>query len=86
MRIDGEPWKQPLPSDDDTVMVEISHRGQVNILATNDCRSKSVHNPTPTTEDDEGVDTDEENEAEFRKFGAADTFKLPEEIDISRLS
>lgn len=87
MRIDGEPWKQPFPSDDDTVMVEISHLGQVNILATNDCRSKSMHHPTPTTQDEEGVDSDEENlEAEFRKFGAADTFKLPEEIDISHLS
>ncbi|KAM5580860.1 hypothetical protein ABKV19_010189 [Rosa sericea] len=88
MRIDGEPWRQPLPSDDDTVMVEISHLGQVNILATNDCRSKSMHNPlTPRAQEEEGVDSDEENiEAEFRKFGAADTFKLPEEIDVSRLS
>ena len=88
MRIDGEPWKQPLPSDDDTVMVEISHLGQVNILATNECRSKSMHNPlTPGAQEDEGVDSDEETlEEEFRKFGAADTFKLPEEIDISHLS
>ncbi|XVE49835.1 hypothetical protein DITRI_Ditri01bG0114000 [Diplodiscus trichospermus] len=43
MRIDGEPWKQPLPIDDDTVVVEISHHGQVNMLATQNCRSKSVH-------------------------------------------
>nr|XP_011460120.1 PREDICTED: diacylglycerol kinase 5 isoform X1 [Fragaria vesca subsp. vesca] len=88
MRIDGEPWKQPLPSDDDTVMVEISHLGQVNILATNECRAKSMHNPlTPRAQEDEGVDSDEETlEEEFRKFGAADTFKLPEEIDISHLS
>ena len=86
MRINGEPWKQPLPSDDDTVMVEISHLRQVNILATSDCRSKSMHSPL-TPHADEGVDSDEENlEEEFRKFGAADTFKLPEEIDIAHLS
>ncbi|XP_023635106.1 diacylglycerol kinase 6 isoform X2 [Capsella rubella] len=43
MRMDGEPWKQPLPLDDETVMVEISHHGQVNMLATNSCSSKSMH-------------------------------------------
>ncbi|KAL1203142.1 Diacylglycerol kinase 6 [Cardamine amara subsp. amara] len=43
MRMDGEPWKQPLPLDDETVMVEISHHGQVNMLAANNCRSKSMY-------------------------------------------
>ncbi|CAK9147185.1 unnamed protein product [Ilex paraguariensis] len=92
MRIDGEPWKQPLPVDDDTVVVEISHLRQVKILATHDCRSKSIHDPsTPVSYDAEEEDSnsnDEEESAgeEWRKFGAADTFKIPEDVDISRLS
>lgn len=89
MRIDGEPWKQPLPVDDDTVVVEISHLGQVNMLATHDCRSKSVDEPTsPTTLEDDG-DSDEDGSGygeEFKKFGAADTFKIPDGVDISHLS
>lgn len=44
MRIDGEPWKQPLPEDDGKVIVEISHLGQVKILATQTCISRSIHN------------------------------------------
>ncbi|KAJ7948240.1 diacylglycerol kinase [Quillaja saponaria] len=93
MRIDGEPWKQPLPVDDDTVVVEISHLGQVNMLATHGCRSKSVYDPSSPshhdTEGDDGDDSDEEDSVqgeEFRKFGAADTFKIPDEVDISQLS
>lgn len=90
MRIDGEPWKQPLPVDDDTAVVEISHLGQVNILATHDCKSKSIHDPsTPTHHNGEEDNSNEEDSVEyeeFRKFGAADTFKLPDEVDISHLS
>ncbi|KAM1010081.1 hypothetical protein ACFX2J_045314 [Malus domestica] len=90
MRIDGEPWKQPLPVDDETVMVEISHLRQVNILARHGCRSKSVYNPeSPSSQGNEEEDWDDEETHEsalYRKFGAADTFKLPEEIDISHLS
>ena len=90
MRIDGEPWKQPLPVDDDTVVVEISHLGQVNMLATHDCRSKSINDreTTPSHHNDEEEDSNEEDstEEEFRKFGAADTFKIPDEVDISHLS
>lgn len=87
MRIDGEPWKQPLPVDDDTVVVEISHLGQVNMLATHDCRSKSVHDPSSLhdAEEDEGEDEGSTSE-EYRKFGAADTFKIPDEVDLSHLS
>lgn len=90
MRIDGEPWKQPLPVDDDTVVVEISHLGQVNMLATRDCRSKSIFDPsTPShggdEDDSNGEDFGEEGE-EYRKFGAADTFKIPEGVDISHIS
>ncbi|XP_020269039.1 diacylglycerol kinase 5-like [Asparagus officinalis] len=93
MRIDGEPWKQPLPENDDTVMVEISHLGQVNMLAAQHCIAKSVHDPsTPSAansqhddEDSWGEDSDEELE-ERRKFGAADTFRLPEDVDIAHLS
>lgn len=92
MRIDGEPWKQPLPVDDNHVVVEISHHGQVNMLATHECRSKSVQDPsTPShynnaeEEDSNEEDSTQEGE-EFRKFGAADTFKIPDEVDISQLS
>ena len=92
MRIDGEPWKQPLPVDDDKVVVEISNLRQVKILATHGCRSRSVHDPssptTPHGQDDGERDSDEEESVgeEWRKFGAADTFKIPDEVDISHLS
>lgn len=89
MRIDGEPWKQPLPVDDDTVVVEISHHGQVNMLATHDCKSRSVLDPmSPRHNDADDVDSDEEHSTpdEYRKFGAADTFKIPDDVDISHLS
>ncbi|CAN6453331.1 unnamed protein product [Victoria cruziana] len=81
MRMDGEPWKQPLPSEDDTVVVEISHLRQVNMLATIDCKAKSVDDPsTPSPrredeDDDDSMASDEEPE-ERRKFGAADTFRF----------
>ncbi|CAH9071434.1 unnamed protein product [Cuscuta epithymum] len=90
MRIDGEPWKQPLPVDDDTVVVEISHLGQVKMLATHDCRARSVFDPSsPSHRDGDDGDSGGEEDSvseEQRKFGAADTFKIPDEIDISRLS
>ncbi|GAB2285332.1 Diacylglycerol kinase 5 [Dionaea muscipula] len=91
MRIDGEPWKQPLPVDDDTaVVVEISHHGQVNMLATHDCRSRSVHDNSSVhngaEEDDANEDDSVEEGEEWRKFGAAATFRIPDEVDISRLS
>ncbi|XP_019054721.1 PREDICTED: diacylglycerol kinase 5-like isoform X2 [Nelumbo nucifera] len=91
MRIDGEPWKQPLPVDDDTVVVEISHLGQVNMLATPDCRSKSIQDPlAPSShyseEEDSNDEDSEEDLEERRKFGAADTFRIPDEVDITHLS
>ncbi|OVA06786.1 Diacylglycerol kinase [Macleaya cordata] len=90
MRIDGEPWKQPLPVNDDTVVVEISHLGQVNMLATPGCKSKSFSDPSSPShhyeddsneEDDSTVDWEER-----RKFGAADTFRIPDDVDITQLS
>ncbi|XP_072966390.1 diacylglycerol kinase 1-like isoform X2 [Typha angustifolia] len=92
MRLDGEPWKQPLPEDDNTVVVEISHLGQVNMLATDHCKSRSINDPsTPVStshhdDEDSCEDSEDEWEGEKRKFGAADTFKIPDEIDISHLS
>ncbi|XP_047172825.1 diacylglycerol kinase 5-like [Vigna umbellata] len=89
MRIDGEPWKQPLPVDDDTVLVEISHHGQVNMLATHESKSKSVNDPSsPHHHDVEEDDSDDEESKadEFRKFGAAETFKIPDEVDLAHLS
>ncbi|KAJ4729912.1 diacylglycerol kinase [Melia azedarach] len=94
MRIDGEPWKQPLPVDDDTVVVEISHHGQVNMLATHDCRSKSVHDPSSSpSQHGSGSEehfSDEEDSVhgggeEHRKFGAAETFRIPDEDDGGNL-
>lgn len=89
--MDGEPWKQPLPVDDDTVVVEISHHGQVNMLATHICKSQSMYDPSSPFHDNEEDDSDGEVEEdslaeEFRKFGAADTFRIPDEVDISELS
>ncbi|EPS62071.1 hypothetical protein M569_12716, partial [Genlisea aurea] len=88
MRIDGEPWKQPLPMDDDTVVVEISHHGQVKMLASHDCRSKSIFDPSssPVAPPDDEDNSDDDEDEERRKFGAADTFKIPDEVDISHLS
>ncbi|KAH0460204.1 hypothetical protein IEQ34_010867 [Dendrobium chrysotoxum] len=89
MRIDGEPWKQPLPENDDTVVVEISHLGQVNMLATPSCISKSIHDPLSAHHDDDEVsaeESDDESGEERRKFGAADTFRIPEDVDIAHFS
>lgn len=88
MRIDGEPWKQPLPVDDETVVVEISHLRQVTMLATHECRSRSVRDPSSPPSNESDGDSAEEDSAgeEWRKFGAADTFKIPDEVDISQFS
>ncbi|KAL6975753.1 Diacylglycerol kinase, partial [Sarracenia purpurea var. burkii] len=88
MRIDGEPWKQPLPVDDDTVVIEISHHGQVKVLATDNCIAKSVHDSAiPTSYDANEEDNSEEDSIgeEWQKFGAADTFNIPHEVLISHL-
>jgi diacylglycerol kinase (ATP) len=45
MKIDGEPWRQPLPEDDDAVVVEISHCRQVTVLVNYPCRSRSIDDP-----------------------------------------
>jgi diacylglycerol kinase (ATP) len=92
MRVDGEPWKQPLPKDDATVVVEISHHGQVSMLATPLCRSKSMHDDNPSSpsidhEDDDSSDDElDESSEERRKFGAAETFKYTEGVVMSSLS
>ncbi|XP_022142919.1 diacylglycerol kinase 5-like isoform X1 [Momordica charantia] len=89
MRIDGEPWKQPLSVDDDKVVIEISHSGRVNMLANLPCRAKSVHDPCSTVsydDDKEAYNGDEDEVAEhhemLRKFGAASTFKFEDTIEI----
>ncbi|XP_057751831.1 diacylglycerol kinase 1-like isoform X1 [Arachis stenosperma] len=95
MRIDGEPWKQPIPKDDDgRVVVEISHHGQVTMLATSSCQCKSMHDPssssTPATSQGEEEfsttdDSSSENSEQRRKFGAADTFKYTDAIQSLKL-
>ncbi|KAJ0263153.1 Diacylglycerol kinase [Hirschfeldia incana] len=84
MRMDGEPWKQPLPLDDETVILEIAHHGQVNMLTTENCKSKSMYESFPKvrfsddgTEDKPLVANCDE---EFRKFGAAHTFKIANDV------
>lgn len=87
MRIDGEPWKQPLPQDDDTVMIEISHFGQVSILANRHCLSRSITAPYSTNSSfHDGCSTEYEEEEERKKLGAANTFRLPDDFDIASLS
>ncbi|PIN06260.1 Diacylglycerol kinase [Handroanthus impetiginosus] len=90
MRIDGEPWKQPLPMDDDTVVVEISHFGQVSMLATSQCQARSINSPHSAHSSEDGYnsikDKFEESSEERRKLGAADTFRLPDDFDLARLS
>lgn len=92
MRIDGEPWKQPLPVDDDTVTIEISHSGQVTMLASPSCQSRSVYGPSSpvsySNDDDNSCGEDEltDDWEEKRKFGAAATFRIPDGVEISHLS
>nr|XP_043607281.1 diacylglycerol kinase 5-like isoform X2 [Erigeron canadensis] len=91
MRMDGEPWKQPLPKKDDTVVIEISRFGQVSMLAAGNHPSKSVTDPiTPRTPKDGEYNSDEEEVEEMfeerKKFGAANSFQLPEDFNISQVS
>ncbi|MFS7940604.1 putative diacylglycerol kinase (ATP) [Helianthus anomalus] len=92
MRMDGEPWKQPLPKENDTVTIEISCSGQVSMLATGNHPSKSVNDPsTPRTPKDNECDSDDEEAVEDiseaqKKFGAANSFQLPEDFHISQVS
>eukprot|EP00250_Pteridium_aquilinum_P026292 c32799_g1_i1 orf=222-1805(-) len=37
LRMDGEPWCQPLPVDDSSTVVEITHLGQAVMLTTDNC-------------------------------------------------
>ncbi|CAM8927889.1 unnamed protein product [Rhodiola kirilowii] len=47
-----------------------------------------MYDPSTPTHHDEEDDSGEEDsmQEEFRKFGAAETFKIPDEVDISHLS
>jgi diacylglycerol kinase (ATP) len=94
MKIDGEPWKQPLPYDDEIVVVEISPCRQVTVLVSDPCRSKSIDDPTSPScyghdndEDDDLDSLDDEDEWQgINNFGAAATFKLPDDVGIAHLS
>ncbi|KAK2971763.1 hypothetical protein RJ640_002052, partial [Escallonia rubra] len=90
MRIDGEPWKQPLPMDDDSVVIEISHSGRVSMLANPPCPSKSIKAPPSSygpDEDEDDSNADLEDNSEGRsKLDAAETLRSPEGFDLSRLS
>ncbi|KAK2975948.1 hypothetical protein RJ640_013440 [Escallonia rubra] len=90
MRIDGEPWKQPLPMDDDSVVMGVSHSGWVSMLASPPCPSKSINAPPSSyipDEDDDDSNADLEDNSEGRsKLDAAEALRLPEGFDFSRLS
>ncbi|KAG6521149.1 hypothetical protein ZIOFF_018215 [Zingiber officinale] len=62
----------------------------VNMLATRDCISKSISDPsTPMShhgDEDGSENSDDEWEGGRKKFGAAETFKISEDMDISHLS
>lgn len=87
MRMDGEPWKQPLPTDDGKVVVEISHAGQVKMLATKDCIAKGVHDhescPAISTVHPESIynDMNDDFEEERRNFGAALSFRYLSDVN-----
>lgn len=40
MNIDGNIWKQPLPIDDDSFLIEISHLGTTKMLMTSSSKCK----------------------------------------------
>ncbi|KAG6519255.1 hypothetical protein ZIOFF_022747 [Zingiber officinale] len=80
MRVDGEPWKQPLPQNKDKVIVEISHLRQVCILTTGNCVAKSIHD-IPRNEDSSSEDSNNSYSEERRKFGSAETFRYHDGID-----
>ena len=42
MRLDGEPWLQPLPSDESKTIVEIRPLRQAVMLTTGDCTAKCI--------------------------------------------
>ncbi|KAK8919036.1 Diacylglycerol kinase 5 [Platanthera zijinensis] len=101
MRMDGEPWKQPLPEEGDKVMVEISHLGQVKMLAMHRCRARSIHDPAAASSRCDGdhhdessgdessndeSDSDDDDSEERRKFGAAETFRVPEDLEAIHFS
>jgi diacylglycerol kinase (ATP) len=62
------------------------------MLAAENCRSKSVNDPSSPShhshEDDDSNSLEDEDEWEDgrKKFGAAATFKIPDEVDIAHLS
>jgi diacylglycerol kinase (ATP) len=63
------------------------------MLATPLCRSKSMHDDddpsSPSVDHEEDDSSDDElgeGSEERRKFGAAETFKYPEGVDMAHLS
>jgi len=85
MRIDGEPWKQPLPQEDDgKVVIEISHAGQVKMLATKGCKAKGIQDSpamsTACTDSSSSDDSDDDFTEERRNFGAALSFRYMNDV------
>lgn len=80
--MEGEPWKEPLPTDDGKVLIEISLAGQARMLATKDCIAKGIHESCPaiSTVHPESSSSDDTNDdfdfEERRNFGAALSFTL----------
>lgn len=77
-----------MPQEDDKVVIEISHLGQVRMLANGNCKAKSIHDvPAPhnnvNEESSSGEDSDH-SYMEERKFGAAETFRYSDDADATR--
>ncbi|KAI5057771.1 hypothetical protein GOP47_0027786 [Adiantum capillus-veneris] len=50
MRMDGEPWLQPLPTDQTSTIIEITHLGQAVMLTTGNCISECVPHEAGTVD------------------------------------
>lgn len=77
MMFDGVPWKRaPL---DGLLEIGISYHCQVNVLVKQDHSAKSIHDSSqpcgPATDDDKA----KEYSQGHKKFGAASSFKIPED-------
>ena len=50
MRLDGEPWLQPLPSVESKTIVEITPLRQAVMLTTGDCNAKCIEHQAGNVE------------------------------------
>lgn len=75
MRMDGEPWLQPLPESSKPTVLEITQLGQSVVLVTDSATAKSTSATPSSVSSSESSDDDS---GVRRKFGAASTFRRHE--------